>query len=152
MSANPLSSHNKPQRPPGGPTVPSRRLLPLALLSVGMLGVIAAWSIIAYATDSRAGWMALVVAVDAALLLRIGKYPAGNERISLALLTTLLGILAGYWLVAALPIAEAMGQLPFVTARHMGWDFAWTVIRLGNTPLDWICGGIGLLLAAWLVR
>jgi hypothetical protein len=127
-------------------------LLPLALLAIGIPGVIALWSIVAYASDSRAGWMALVVALDAALLLRIGRYPAGNERVLLALLTTLLGVLAGYWLVAALPISEAMGQLPVVAAGHMGWDFAWTVIRLGNTPLDWACAGIALLMAAWLTR
>ena len=127
-------------------------MLPLVLLLVGMLGVIAAWSIVAYATDSRSGWMALAVAADAALLLRIGKYPAGSERVLLALLATVAAILAGYWLVAALPIAAAMGQLPFVAASHMGLDFTWTVIRLGNTPLDWLCGGVALLLATWLAR
>ena len=124
----------------------------VVLLIFGVPGGAAAWLIVAAITDSRAGWMALLIAVVAALVLRIGKFPGGTSRAMLAALATTAGIVTSYWLVAALPIGMAMGQLPFIAASHMGLDFVWTLTRLGSTPLDWLCSGVAILLAAWLAR
>ena len=130
----------------------ARRPALVVLLIFGVPGAAAAWLIVAAITDSRAGWMALLVAVVAALVLRIGKFPGGASRAMLAALATTAGIVTSYWLVAALPIGMAMGQWPFIAASNIGLDFAWTLTRLGSTPLDWLCSGIAILLAAWLAR
>ena len=127
----------------------ARLFFSIALLLLGMLGAMAAWLIVAVIANNRAGWMALLVASAVVLLLRIGGFPSGVARASTALLATASCIVASYWLVSALPIGAGMGQWPFVAASHMGLDFAWTLTRLGNTPVDWIFAGIALLLAAW---
>ena len=94
--------------------------------------------------------MALLIALAAAQGLRICQVPRGAWRALLAASATALGILASDWLIAPLPIGMAMGQLPLGAAWHTGLDFAWTLTRLGNTPLDWLYAGTAILLAAWL--
>ena len=131
---------------------PARWPALVALLILAVSGAAAAWLIVAVMTEGRAGWMGLLVAVAMAFVLRIGQFPSGASRAVLAAFATAAGIVASDWLVAALPIGMALGQLPFVAARHMGLDFVWTLTCLGNTPLDWILGGVALLLAAWLAR
>lgn len=123
-----------------------------ALLILGVPGASLAWLIVAALNASRAGWMALVVAVATVLVLRICQFPHGTTRAALAALATGFGIVMSDWLIAALPIGAAMGQLPFVAACRMGMDFAWTLTQLGSTPLDWFCSGFAVLLAAWLGR
>ena len=137
---------------PGERNPPARWATLVVLLIFGAPGAAATWLIVAVMTESRAGWMALLIAVVAALVLRIGKFPGGASRAMLAALATAAGIVTSYWLVAALPIGMAMGQFPFVAASHMGLDFVWTLTRLGSTPLDWLCSGVAVLLAAWLAR
>ena len=94
--------------------------------------------------------MALLIAAAAAYGLRISGVRRGTSRALLAASTTALGIVASVWLIAPLPIGMAMGQLPLSAAWHTGLDFAWTLTRLGNTPLDWLYTGSAILLAAWL--
>ncbi len=94
--------------------------------------------------------MALLIAAAAAFGLRISGVPRGSSRSLLAVSATALGILASDWLIAPLPIGMAMGQLPLGAAWHTGLDFAWTLTRLGNTPLDWLYAGSAILLAGWL--
>jgi len=130
----------------------ARHFFSIALLLLGMLGATAAWLIVAVIGNNRAGWMALLVAAAAVLLLRIGRFPSGIARASTALLATTACIVASYWLVSALPIGAGMGQWPFVAASHMGLDFVWTLTRLGNTPLDWVFAGAALMLAAWFAH
>lgn len=140
------------------PAVPRKRghraryFVPVVLLILGASTAAAAWLIVAVVTDSRAGWMALPAGVAMGFLLRVGQFPQHTSRPVLAALATTLGIVASDWLVGALSIGAAMGQLPFVAACYMGWDFAWTLTRLGSTPLDWACSGVAILLAAWFAR
>jgi hypothetical protein len=127
-------------------------MLARALLLLGLLIVPTLWLIAALATNSRAGWMALAVAANAVALVRMGRFPGGATRGLSALLTAATGIVASGWLISAMPIGAAMGQLPFTAARHMGADFAWTLASLGSTPMDWTWTAAALLLAGWRGR
>ena len=96
--------------------------------------------------------MVLVAALNAIAWLRITHTTQGAWRATIAVLMTLVSIALGEWLVASLPIARAMGQFPLETAQRMGPDFGWMLIRLGNTPLDWLTVIVALTLAAWFGR
>ena len=61
------------------PDLPPRnsRLLAVLLLSVGSLGIAAVWILLAFARDQQYSWMAVVAAIDAAVLLRLARVPSG---------------------------------------------------------------------------
>src|SRR3546814_6255870 len=64
--------------------LPRTSLPAFALLLSGCLGIAAAWVLLALAIDSQAGWMAVVAALDAVLMLRLGRmrpgWPRSEER------------------------------------------------------------------------
>jgi hypothetical protein len=131
---------------PEAPLHPLPRLLLVALGAFAFGGV---WLVVAAMRGDRAGWMVLVAALNAVTWLRITHTRPGALRRLCAVLATSASIALGEWLVASLPIAQAMNQLPLETARRMGPDFGWMLIRLGNTPLDWLTIIVALMLAAW---
>ena len=120
--------------------------------SVGGYGFVTAWILAALRTGSRAGWMAPLASLIAIVILRAtGKAP-GPRRGGWAVLMTAGYLTVGEWLVAGLPIAMGMGQAPAEAARHIGADFGWMLIRVGNSPGDWLWIAISLALAALLGR
>ena len=129
-----------------------RTLLAIAILLLVMLGAAGAWLILAIWTDSRAGWMALVIAGVPLLAQRLDAAGSGRARAWMAGVATASCILADYWLIAAWPIGAEVGQWPLTAAHHMGLDFAWTLTRLGNTPLDWLYAGAAPILAVLVAR
>ena len=56
------------------------RWLAPALLALGSLGCAAAWILIALSTGRLCAWMALLAALDAAVLLRLARMPASIRR------------------------------------------------------------------------
>ncbi len=117
-----------------------------------LLALLALWETLAWISGQRLGAMALLMAIGAALALKFGGYPRRASRPVVALAGCALGVLAGLWLIAVLPIGGMMGQLPWAAAINMGPDLAWTLTRLGSTPLDWTLTALALPLAAWLAR
>ncbi|MEO6263940.1 MAG: hypothetical protein ABIO58_03085 [Luteimonas sp.] len=130
---------------------PARWLAP-ALLAIGSFGFAAAWVLLALARDQQCSWMALLAAVDAVLLLRLARMPAGGLRAALAVLATAATIALANWGIAATQIGKVMGLLPWESLAKLGPVFAWTLIRLANhgTDLFWI--GLSLLVAALAAR
>ena len=59
-------------------------LLPLLALAVGILGMVAVWLAAYLHFRTPSGWLALVAALDIALMLRLAAAPAGRLRAGLA--------------------------------------------------------------------
>ncbi len=128
------------------------RWLAPALLALGSLGCAAAWILIALSTGRLCAWMALVAAVDAAVLLRLARMPASRGRIAMAVLGTAAAIVLAYWGIIASQLARTVGMLPWESALKLGLHHAWTLAGLATTPLDLAWLGAGLLAAALLSR
>lgn len=122
------------------------------LLVLGAIVLSGAWLVAATLCASHAGWMALGAALSAIVLLRLAHVPSSGSRVLLAMLATATAIVLANWLVVALPIGQAMGLLPLEAARRIGPNFGWMLIKLGNTPLDWLWMVVALALAAWFGR
>ena len=128
------------------------RWLAPALLILGSLGCAAAWILLALANDRQCSWMALLAALDAALLLRIGRIPSGSGRMLAALLGTAATIAMANWGIAAGQLGRALGLLPWESVLKLGPHHAWTLAGLANTPTDLAWLAAGLLLAAIAAR
>ena len=115
-----------------------------ALLALGCLGCTAAWLVLAMANGSQCSWMAVVAGVDAALLLRLARMPAGRARMFLAVAGCGAAIALASWGIAATEVGRSVGVLPWISALTLGPDYAWTLLGLANTPVDlaWLLAGI----------
>lgn len=130
-------------------TSPTRfPLFALILLLVGCCGVAAAWVLLAVASGHQASWMAVIAAADAALMLRLGRMPAGWSRSLCAALGTGLVIVLANWGIAATQIGQAVGLLPWDSLLRMGPHFTWTLTMLANGPDDLAWWGAALVAAA----
>ncbi|MGE8225275.1 MAG: hypothetical protein ACN6RK_05770 [Stenotrophomonas sp.] len=120
------------------------------LLLLGSLTLTLAWMLAALATGTQAGWMAILAALEAAWMLRLGTFRAGPARIAVAVLATLCIAVAANWLIAAAYVGSPMGLTPWESALRMGPHFAWTLLSLANGLGELIWLGIALLVA-WRV-
>ena len=132
--------------------VTARWGLAVVVASAGLLGVVTVWVTLALLTDLACGWMALVAALDFAVLLRLVRTPAGTARTSLAILATMLACLASAWLIVAGQFGAMLGLDPVTSALRLGPVLAWEYTRLGFTAWDWACVAFSPLLAAALLR
>lgn len=124
----------------------------LALLALGTLGFAAAWILLGSMRNAQSSWMAVPAALDAALMLRLGRMSPGHARAACAMVATACTILLANWGIAAAQIGKMLGLLPWESALRIGNDYAWNLILLANTPIDiaWFCAG--LLIAAIAAR
>ena len=133
-------------------TRPARRLGPAlyapALVALGSCGFAAAWILLAFVRDRQCSWMAVFAAIDAVLLLRLVRMPAGAWRMFAAVLATSVSIVLAYWGIAATQIGKLMGLLPWESAFKLGPRYAWTLAGLANQPADLAWLAAALLLAA----
>lgn len=127
---------------------PTARWFGPALMLLGSAGFAAAWVLLALMRDQQCSWMAVLAAVDAVLLLRLARMPAGLARALLALAGTALAIVLANWWIAAAQIGEVMGLLPWQSILKLGPSYAWTLASLANQALDLAWLGLALLLAA----
>lgn len=128
-----------------------RRASLLLLLSVSIVavaGVGAVWSGLSLMLRSGCGWMAVVTALDAALLLRLANVPAGNTRAVWAVGITLATVLVAWFLIAGAQIGLLMGFRPADAIWKISPGLAWLYTRtnVGWIDLMWLAGGLGL---AW---
>jgi hypothetical protein len=134
---------------PAAPIVRSTpSLLGMFLLIAGCIGFAAAWVLVAFARDRQSSWMALLGALDAVFLLRIGRVPAGATRSLLAIGGTVLTIVLANWGIAAAQIGRSMGLLPWESIAKLGPFYAWTLANLANPPVDLLWLAAALVLAA----
>lgn len=126
------------------PDSPNRWPLAGFALLVAIPALCLLWLLVGMRLSSPAGWMSLVVAIDAVLLLRLTAAPAGIARGLCALATTLLCSIASAWLLVAGEFGAQFGLPPWESAQRMGmvlftevglqWfgpgDLIWVVIAL----------------------
>lgn len=126
--------------------------LSLALLLVGSVGFAAVWVLLSLYLDRQLGWMALLGAIDAALMLRLGGMRRGWTRAVCALAATALIVVLANWGIAGGQIGIPMGLLPWESLLKLGLGYAWTLTQLANGGAEMAWAAAALLLAAWLGR
>lgn len=126
--------------------------LSLSLLVLGCAGFAALWVLAALYADRQLGWMALLGALDAAVLVRLGGMRRGASRAALAVAATAAIVALANWGIAAGQIGTVMGLLPWESLLKLGPRYAWTLAQLANGTTEWLCTGAALALAAWLSR
>ena len=124
----------------------------LLLLLLGSLFFAAIWILLAVYTGKPCGWMAVLAALDVALMLRWGGMPRGSARVLVAVLATAAIAVLVNWLTAATQIGFAMGLNPWDSALKLGADYAWTLAGLANQTADSVWMGAALLLSALAAR
>lgn len=129
-----------------------RWLLAIATMLAGVLGIVTVWVTVALWTDLACGWMALVAAVDHALLLRLVHAPAGRARAALAVAATLVAIAAAAWLIVAGQLGAVVGMQPLASALRLGPVLAWEYTRIGFGFWDWASVAFAPLLSLALLR
>lgn len=132
------------------PVSPARRLSypAIALSLLASAGIAAAWALVALATWRQCSWMALVAALDAAIVLRITGARPGALRACAAMAATAFAISLANWWIAAGQIGRSLGLMPWDSSLRLGPDYAWTLATLANRPADLAWIAAALLLAA----
>lgn len=128
---------------------------PWLLAMVGLaavLGMSAIWAGASALTRSSAGWMSLVVALDAVLLLHLAGQSAGPRRAWWAVGITLATVLAAAALVAAAKIGAGMGLRPAESLGRMSFNL---IVLYWQANVSWVEAAwvsFGCVLAAKLGR
>ena len=122
--------------------------LALALALAGSIGIAAAWILVAQATGRQASWMAVVAALDAALLLRMGRFRPGVARMACGVLATALAIALANWGIIATEVGRMLGLTPWTSMGKLGMEHAWLLARLANDTVDLAWCAAGLVVAA----
>jgi hypothetical protein len=128
------------------------RWIGIAACIVAVVGVAAIWAGVTLATRDHCGWMIVLAALDAALLLRLAGWPAGRGRAALATAVTLLTGIAANFLIAASQIGFSMGMRPVEAVPRMSLDLALLYAQSNNTGFDLFWWGLALFLAWRLSR
>ena len=143
---------SSPQRSPS----PLAWLYPALALLVGVLGAAAVWLAIFLALRSGdwrwCAWLAPLVAIDIALMLRLAAAPAGQARAGVATLATAAAVALSLWMLAATEMARVIGISPLESALRLGPTLAADLLRNGFTVWDWIWLALALPLAWRLAR
>ena len=138
-------------QPNDRPTAPTRWLLPVVSLTVGVLGATAAWVALHLLLGTMVAWMAPLAALDMAWMLRLAAAPAGRVRAVVATAATAVAVALSLWMVAATQIGRLLGLTPLESAQRLGpvlfgelvrhgtdgWDLAFLALAL---PIAWRFG------------
>lgn len=128
------------------------RWLAPALLLLGGTCFALIWILLASYLERPCGWMAMLGAIDVALMLRFGGMQRGAARAALAVVATLSIIVLVNWGVAATQIGIAMGLNPWESALKLGLGYAWTLAGLANQTADLAWMALSLAVAALAAR
>lgn len=120
----------------------------LALALAGSIGIAAAWILVSQATGRQSSWMAVVAALDAALLLRMGQFRPGFARAAWGVLATMLAIALANWGVIATEVGRMLGLTPWMSMGKLGVEHAWLLARMANDTVDQAWLAAGLVVAA----
>lgn len=127
---------------------------PIALLTAALAiaGLAALWSGLGLSLRSACAWMALIAALDAAVLMRLAGLPAGRARCLIVLSTTLLALPVSIYCVGATQVGALFGVRPHEALWMTGPDLALTWWRLNTAHYDLAFPLLSLPLAWWLDR
>lgn len=131
------------------PNIALRWLWPALVLLVGVLGMATIWAVVALVTRQPCAWLAVVAALDMALLLRLSGAPAGRWRRIAAVLGTAMTIAFSYWMVVATQMGQVVGLKPMASAWRLGPQLAWDLTLLNQNGWDLLWLLLALPLAAW---
>ncbi len=134
------------------PTPPRNARFAWLLLALGTAGGAAAWILVALALDRQCSWMAVVAALDAAVMLRLGGHRPGRLRATLAVFATVVTIVLANWGIAAGQLGTGMGMLPWESALKLGGAHALTLTQLANHASDVVWLWVSLAVAAIAAR
>lgn len=130
-------------------TLSARWIAPVMLL-LGSICFVLVWTLLAIYLEDQSSWMAVLGAIDSALLLRLGGMQPGSRRAALAVGATLGIILLFNWAMVATQIGMVMGLNPLDSALKLGMHHAHTLASLANSGTDLAWMGAALVLA-WLL-
>jgi len=122
------------------------------LLLLGACGFAAAWVIVGLYSDAQSSWMAILGALDVALLLRLGRWPAGPRRAALGVAATAATILVANWGITSGQLGALLGLPPWDSALRLGLHHAWTLAQLANGAGDALWLALALVVAALAAR
>lgn len=122
------------------------------LLLLGVGGFAAVWVIVALFSDAQSSWMAILAALDVAMLLRLGCWPAGQRRAALGVAATATTILVANWGITSGQLGAVLGLPPWDSALKLGFNHAWTLAQLANGVGDVLWLGGALVVAALTAR
>ena len=131
---------------------PSPPWMTVLLMLLGVAGCVALWVLVSIATGRVSSWMAVVAALDAALLLRLARVRPGAWRAAWGTLATAAIIAISVWIVVAGLLGRMLGLTPWEAASRLGAQHAWTLAGTTHGAADaaWLAAGI--VIAAVLSR
>lgn len=94
------------------------------LLLLGCVTALIAWILVALTLGHQSGWMAVLVALEVAWMLRLGTLPAGTLRVGITLVSTVALIVAANWGIASAQLGGALGLDPWTSSLKMGAGLA----------------------------
>lgn len=127
-------------------------IVPSVALVAGCAGMVGAWVAAGSLSGSSLSWLALVAALDVAMLLRLTQAPASRARILLAVLATGAIVVASQWLLAATRVGVLVGMQTLASAARLGPALGWQVVQLSLDRVDWVWLLASLPLAAILAE
>ena len=135
------------------PVLPQRHSwLSWLLLLLGVGGFAAVWVIVGLYRDAQSSWMAILGALDVAMLVRLGRWQPGPGRAALAVVATAATILVANWGITSGQLGAVLGLLPWDSALRLGMNHAWTLAQLANGVGDALWLGLALVVAALAAR
>jgi hypothetical protein len=141
--------------PHASPAIPAIPALPSKaawfapwLVLLGAAGFAAAWVLLAFTRGQVFAWVAVVAALDIALLLRMGRVRPGMPRAALGVLATVLTIVAATWGVLAALSGLPLGLLPWEAVLRLGPHHAWTLFTLAYGQLELAWFAVAIVVAA----
>jgi hypothetical protein len=115
---------------------PTPRWLAFAACFVAIVGVSAVWAGVSLILAGICAWIAVLAALDAALLLRLASWPSGSGRAALALAVTLATVLVANYFVASAQIGRVMGLRPVEAVTRMSLDLAALYAQSNFGPIE----------------
>lgn len=122
------------------------------LLLLGVGGFAAVWVLVGLYSDAQSSWMAVLGALDVALMLRLGQWPAGPKRATLGVAATLAMMLLANWGITSGQLGDVLGLQPWDSALKLGIHHAWTLAQLANGAGDALWLVVALVVAALASR
>lgn len=124
----------------------------LLLLAGACAALATVWVLLAWSTGRQSAWMAVLAALDAAWVLRLTGWPAGQSRAIAGMLSTALTIAVANWWIIAVNVGAQFGFEPWESSLRLGFRHAWLLGSMANDGLDLALYAAAVLVAGWISR
>jgi len=127
-------------------------LLVLACSIVAALGLAAVWMGLGLYFRGLCGWMLVIVAIDAALVMRLAGVPPGGRRLALVAILVLLTTALAAALITASQIGLSMGLPPQEALGRISPGLVSLFFQSQIQPIDALWLLAALTMGWWLGR